>query len=64
MNAEVSENDFALHFDTLNHRFIDFTQVDFFDVQKADYEFSGSFTSLEQHLSDFSQFTFFDSRNA
>jgi hypothetical protein len=34
-DSHDTENEFAWHFDTLKHRFIDFTKVVYKDVQKA-----------------------------
>jgi hypothetical protein len=39
----------------MKHRFIDITKVEFLDVQKADFEFSGLLVYLKHHLSDFNQ---------
>jgi hypothetical protein len=47
----------------MKHCFIDITKVEFEDVQKADYEFSGPFDYLH-HLSDFNQVAFFDDEDA
>jgi hypothetical protein len=36
----------------MNHRFIDFTQVEFL-LSEGDYEFSGPSAYMDHHLSDF-----------
>jgi hypothetical protein len=44
----------------MKHRFIDITNVAFYDVEKADIEFSGPFAYSKNNLSDFIQVAFFD----
>jgi hypothetical protein len=51
LNDEEAENVFTLHFDTMKHCFIDFTQVDFFYFQKAIMSSQGH--HMDHHLSDF-----------
>jgi hypothetical protein len=46
-NIEKSENEFSGLYDQLKLCFIDFTKVAFYDVQKADYEFSWQFAYLK-----------------
>jgi hypothetical protein len=48
--------------DTLKHRFIDFTNVVFYDGQRANYEFSGPLAYFHHHLSEFDQFAFYDAQ--
>jgi hypothetical protein len=46
-DAHDALNIFVWPFDSLKHRFIEFTKVVFWDLQKTDYEFSGPFTYLK-----------------
>jgi hypothetical protein len=56
----MSSNDF----DTLKHHFIDCNKVVFYEVQKADCEFSGPIAYLKHLLSNFVRVGFFDSLDA
>jgi hypothetical protein len=51
--------EFSSPFAYLNHRFIDFSKVVSYDVQKAGYDFSGQFAHLKHHFLDFVHFAFF-----
>jgi hypothetical protein len=51
-------------FDNLKHRFIDFTQFVFEDVQKANYDFPWPFAYVKQHLRDFIQGSTFNAQVA
>jgi hypothetical protein len=64
LNAENLENDFELPLDTLRYCFIDINKIAFWDVRKADYEFSGPFAYLNHHLSECIEVAFFDSQDA
>jgi hypothetical protein len=61
---QVAGNEFVLLFDTLKHRFIDFTKVFFKDVYKARNEFSLPFSYLKNHLSNFVQVSVFYDQDA
>jgi hypothetical protein len=37
LDAQDAENELAWPFDSVKHRFIDFTKVVYLDLQKADY---------------------------
>jgi hypothetical protein len=39
----VQKNELVWPLDSSKHRFVDITKVEFYDVQKTDYEFSGPF---------------------
>jgi hypothetical protein len=51
--AQKPRNKFAVSFDPLKRRFLDFTQVAFSDTQKTDNEFSGPFDTLNHRILDF-----------
>jgi hypothetical protein len=49
---------------TFKHRFNDFVKVVIYDVQKADYVFTGPLAFVKYHLSNFVQDAFFNKHNA
>jgi hypothetical protein len=60
MDAQEVENEFALPFDTLKHRFTLISKVSLYDIQKAGNEFSLPFQYLKHHFHDFVQVAYFD----
>jgi hypothetical protein len=48
----------------LKRRFIDFTKVAFYNVQKATYESSGPFAYVKHHFRDFVQVPFLNANDA
>jgi hypothetical protein len=62
LDAQEAKNEFAWPFDTLKHRFVDFTKIVISDVQKAD-QFSGPFAYLKYHFRNFVQIAFFNAQN-
>jgi hypothetical protein len=48
----------------MKQRFIEFTKVAFWDVQKADYEFPGSFAYVKHNFRDFVQVAFLHNQDA